>query len=117
MNHEFALDLKVARRKSGLTQDDCAHLLAVHPSKVSLLESGKTLPTIRDIAVLTLIYGRSFESLFQGIIAEVQRELRKRLSRMPEAPNRWLLRFNRQATLNALADRLEILADEGYEAA
>ena len=116
MKSEFNLDLKVARRKSGLTQDDCAHLLAIHSSKVSLLESGKALPSIRDIAALTVIYGRSFESLFQSIIVEVQHSLKERLRTMPASPQRWLLRFNRQHTLDTVADRLEIL-DDRYEAA
>ena len=116
MQNEFNLDLKVSRRKSGLTQKDCAHLLAIHPSKISLLESGNALPDIRDIAALTVIYGRSFESLFQSIVLEVQHSLKKRLRTMPESPRRWLLRFNRQHTLDTVADRLEIIDDQ-YEAA
>ena len=116
MQNEFTLDLKVTRRKSGLTQGDCAHLLAIHPSKISLLESGKALPSIRDIAALTVIYGRSFESLFHSIVQEVQHNLKERLRTMPEAPKHWLLRFNRQHTLDTVADRLEILDDQ-YEAA
>jgi transcriptional regulator with XRE-family HTH domain len=117
MPNEFSLDLKVARRKSGLTQEDCAHLLDVHPSKVSLLESGKTLPSIKDICALSLIYGRSFESLFSSIVANANRQLRDRLRTMPEAPIRWLGSFNRRNTLSAVTDRLETLNDEDYEAA
>ena len=117
MPNEFALDLKVARRKSGLTQGDCAHLLDVHPSKVSLLESGKALPSIKDICALSLIYGRSIESLFSDIIANTNRQLLERLRTMPEAPTRWLGSFNRRNTLSAVADRLETLTDEDYEAA
>ena len=116
MQNEFTLDLKVTRRKSGLTQGDCAHLLAIHPSKISLFESGKALPSIRDIAALTVIYGRSFESLFHSIVLEIQHSLKDRFRTMPESPQRWLLRFNRQHTLDALASRLEILDDQ-YEAA
>ena len=116
MQHAFSLDLKVLRRKSGLSQNDEAHLLAVHPSKISLLESGNTLPSIRDIAALTVIYGRSFESLFQSIVHEVQLNLKERLRIMPESPHRWLLRFNRQHTLDILADRLDVIDDQ-YEKA
>jgi transcriptional regulator with XRE-family HTH domain len=112
MSNEFALDLKVARRKSGLTQSDCAHLLDIHPSKVSLLESGKTLPSIKDICALSLIYGRSFESLFSSIVAGANRQLRDRLRTMPDAPKRWLGSFNRRTTLNGIADRLETLVDD-----
>ena len=116
MQNEFNLDLKVSRRKAGLTQRDEAHLLVIHPSKVSLMESGKALPSIRDIAALTVIYGRSFESLFQSMVREVQINLKERLRTMPASPHRWLLRFNRQHTLDTVADRLENIDDE-YETA
>jgi transcriptional regulator with XRE-family HTH domain len=117
MPNVLALDLKVLRRKSGLTQEDCAHLLEVHPSKVSLMESGKALPTLREIAALTVIYGRNFEGLFQAIVIEVHQTLRDRLSSMPEAPKRWLGTLNRQTTLNAMADRLTVFTNEDYAAA
>lgn len=107
MNSEFALDLSVARRKSGLTQADCAHLLEVHPSKVSLLESGKTLPSVREICLLSLVYGRSFESLFGGIFDDAQHQMVERLRTMPRAPKRWLGNLNRANTLRVLAKRLE----------
>lgn len=116
MTNEFALDLKVARRKSGLTQEDCAHLLDVHASKISLLESGKAVPSVTDICALSLIYGRSFESLFSVFIIDANRQLRDRLKTMPKAPDRWLGHFNRRNTLSGLADRLETLIDQDYEA-
>lgn len=114
MTNEFALDLKVARRKSGLTQIDCAHLLGAHPSKISLLESGKSLPSVRDICLLILIYGKSFESLFGGIFVDARHDLRERLKTMPSAPKRWLGRFNRHSTITSLAQRLDALIDEDY---
>ena len=117
MKQVFALDLKVLRRKSGLTQRDCAHLLAVHPSKVSLIECGKSFPSIGNIAVLTVIYGRSFEQLCEHFIIEAHRQLYDRVRTMPRAPKRWLGRFNRQHTLDQLADRLAALTDYGYAAA
>jgi transcriptional regulator with XRE-family HTH domain len=117
MPNALALDLKVLRRKSGLTQGDAAHLLGVHPSKVSLMESGKALPTLREIAALTVIYGRNFEGLFQAIVMEVHQALLDRLRTMPEAPKRWLGTLNRQTTLNAMADRLAVFTNEDYAAA
>ena len=47
MSTEFALDLRLARRKTGLTQRDIAHLLANQVTLVSELERGKRLPTDR----------------------------------------------------------------------
>jgi transcriptional regulator with XRE-family HTH domain len=114
MINDFALELKVARRKAGLSQADCAHLLGVHPSKVSLLESGKVLPSIRHICRLSEMYGRSFESLFSDIFNDARRDLRRQLHTMPEAPRRWLGEFNRENTLRALEHRLNSNPDESH---
>ena len=109
MIHEFALDLKVARRKAGLTQADCAHLLGVHPSKISLLESGKATPTMRELTLLSLIYGKPFERLFSSVVLEAGHELRERVGTLPGSPKRWLGRFNRTRTLRNLAERMSAL--------
>jgi transcriptional regulator with XRE-family HTH domain len=103
---DFALDIKVQRRKAGLSQRDVAHLLGVHPSKVSLMEAGKTLPSLRDIAHLSLVYGKSFEEFFYAFVSKARRTLKTRLSTMPAAPKRWLGRFNRQYTVDKIAERL-----------
>lgn len=115
MIDDFSLELKVARRKAGLSQKDCAHLLGVHASRVSLLESGKAVPTINQMCRLSLIYGRSFENLFGGVMEDARRDLRRRMHAMPDAPTRWLGRFNRENTLRALAHRLTSTIDEEYE--
>ena len=107
MSQTFALDLKVARRKSGLTQQDCAHLLDVHKAKISLLEQGKTLPTVLELSTLSLLYGKSFESLFRSLIEDAQSTLKDRLTTLPVVSNRWLGRFIRQNTLNKLVARLD----------
>ena len=83
-------------------------------SKVSLLETGKKMPSVREICILSLIYGKSFESLFGGIFADARIELRERLASIPKCPERWLGRYNRQVTLNSLADQLEDLTNEEY---
>ena len=107
MSHSFALDLKVARRKSGLTQQDCAHLLDVHKAKISLLEQGKTLPSVLEICTLSLLYGKSFESLFGSMLEDAHSILKDRLATLPDVSNRWLGRFIRGNTLNKLAARLD----------
>lgn len=107
MSNPFALDLKVARRKSGLTQQDCAHLLDVHKTKISLLEAGKVLPSVQEICTLSMLYGKSFESLFGAMMNDAKRLLQNRLETLPVASHKWLGRFIRQNTLNRLAARLE----------
>ncbi|MCB2052416.1 MAG: helix-turn-helix transcriptional regulator, partial [Novosphingobium sp.] len=64
MNTQLALDLRLARRKAGFTQDDAAHLLGVRAPRLSVLEQGRKRPNLVQICTLSLIYGRSFESLF-----------------------------------------------------
>lgn len=107
MSHTFALDLKVARRKSGLTQQDCAHLLNSHSAKISLLEQGKTLPSVLELCTLSLLYGKTFESLYGSMAADAQHALKDRLATLPVVSHKWLGRFIRQNTLNKLAARLE----------
>lgn len=106
MYQAFALDLKVARRKSGLTQQDCAHLLDINNAKVSFMEHGKVMPSIMEICTLSLLYGKSFESLFGSVMKDAERDLKERLATLPVVSNRWLGRFTRQNTLNRLSDRL-----------
>ncbi len=107
MSHAFALDLKVARRKSGLTQQDCAHLLDVHKTKICLLEQGKTLPSVLEICTLSLLYGKSFESLFGSMMEDAHNVLKDQLATLPVVSSRWLGRFTRQNALNRLAARLD----------
>jgi len=115
MYQEFALDLKVARRKSGLTQVDCAHLLGVHETLVSQMENGRRMPTVKEICSISLIYGRSFESLFSGVFREVSSDLKERLITVPEAPKNWLGALNRQSTFNRMARNLANDNGERYE--
>ena len=106
MTKEFALDLKVAHQNSGLTQQDCAHLLGVSDATLAKIEVGKRTPSICEICTLSLIYGRSFESLFSGIFLDVRAHLSARMVSLPEPSGTAFLRINRQSTLSRLARRL-----------
>lgn len=112
MIDDFALTLRASRRKAGLSQGDVAHLLEIHPSKISLWEGGKAKPSIAQVCRLSVIYGMSFEMLFSGIFIDARRGLRERLSDMPEAPRRWLGRFHRDNTLRGLESRLTTIDDD-----
>jgi len=113
MTNEFALDLKVARRKSGLTQEDCAHLLGTFQPKISQMEAGKKMPSVQEICTLSLIYGKTFESLFSSIVTDAIQTVRRRLT-LPDCPKQWMGRYNRSNTLNALSERLEALSNKQY---
>ena len=109
MYKEFAFDLKVARRKSGLSQSDCAHLLDIDRSRISRIERGDSSPSVSDICTLSLIHGKSFERLFRTLLQEVGGNLRERLVSIPAQAGRRIDQFNRTNTLNLLAARLEDL--------
>lgn len=106
MRELAALDLRTARRNSGLTQEDIAHLLQCSEATIAKLESGRRPPNIGELAALALIYGRSFESLFADVIVEVQGELRNNLATIPQGGTIARLRVNRAHTLEGLAKRL-----------
>ena len=106
MSTEFALDLRLTRRKSGFTQRDIAHLLGAHQTLVSELERGHQLPTLTQIVTLSLIYGRSFESLFAELMKSARDQLRKRILRMPDGVRSYVGTFNRDASIERLARRL-----------
>ncbi|MGJ5620567.1 helix-turn-helix transcriptional regulator [Sulfitobacter sp. MF3-043] len=107
MIQEFTLDLRAARRNSGLRQVDCAHLMGVNKTKISNLENGRQRPSVRDICTLSMIYGRSFESLFAGIFDEVKADVYCHLTDLPEPQAHYGLANNRNRTLDGLRARLE----------
>ncbi|MCK0103223.1 helix-turn-helix transcriptional regulator [Pseudohalocynthiibacter sp. F2068] len=107
MFEEFILDLKVARKKSGLTQEDCGHLIGGSNHKISQLERGERPPTIQEICALSLIYGRNFESLFGEMFTEVRKDLAENLETLPDPVAERPGGFNRASTLKALERRLQ----------
>ena len=109
MHHDFSLDLRAARRKAGLTQADCGHLLGGSAKIIRQLEDGQRAPTLTEICTLSLIFGRSFESYFAGLMPDLREALSERLARLPHPKETYAATFNRNATLETLAERL---ADE-----
>ena len=112
MSTEFALDLKVARRKAGFTQNDLAHLLGSHQAHISELERGLIGPTLEQIVTLSIIYGRSFSGLYATLLAEARDQLRVRILEMPEGGRSYVGTFNRETSIERLARRL---ADENAD--
>jgi transcriptional regulator with XRE-family HTH domain len=106
MSTEFALDLRLARRKAGFTQRDCAHLLAIPTAILAQLESGKRLPSLVQVCTLSVIYGRSFESLFGAILNEARAALRSRILNMPDQVRAFAGTRNRDHSIERLAQRL-----------
>lgn len=99
MSTQFSQDLRLARRKTGFKQSDLAHFLDLHQSSVSDLEHGKHRPSLDQIIALSLIYGRSFESLFAELMAEQRARLAERLATLPMGEEPTAQTFNRSASL------------------
>lgn len=108
MSTQFALDLRLARRKAGYTQDDVAHLLSIGQSGVSDLEHGVREPLLEQIIDLSLIYGRSFDSFFEGLMRARCQALKAQLKTLPDPDELRAETFNRPRSLNQLQHRLDI---------
>jgi transcriptional regulator with XRE-family HTH domain len=106
MQSSFALDLKAVRRRSGLTQHDCGHLLGSNKQRVASLEAGRSLPSVPEICRLSLIFGRSFESLFGAVFEDARTDLGARVATLPARKNGWMARFNRQHMIEQINKRL-----------
>ncbi len=106
MHQAFAHDLRVARKKAGLSQKDCAHLLDVRQQRISALEIGDAIPTVSEICGLSLIFGKSFTSLFTAEFAVARQFIDERLATLPVDKRNWLSKFNRTNTLSKIADRI-----------
>ncbi|CAN7521462.1 helix-turn-helix domain-containing protein [Rhizobium sp. LjRoot254] len=115
--NSIALDIRVARNKAGLRQADCAHLLGVHKSRISRIEAGRTMPTVREIATLSIVLGQPMESLLSGVRGSMANNLIERLRTIPSAPRNLPEMFNRAHTLSQLAMRLEALTTATHEGA
>ena len=119
MKSLFAQDLKVARRRSGLSQKDIAILLDASEKEVSSVECGKRLPTLLQITKLSLIFNRVFPSLYEMVRKTARRELFQQTPSLPLQGKRGPVdTFNRDNTLKNLEARLaDALSKPGNGAA
>ena len=107
MTTQFALDVYLARIKSGDTQSDVAHLLDISRVTISRFERGNSEPSLQDILALSLVYGRSFESFFADKLRRRRQRLLKRLQNLQPLTQPTTKHANREANLQRLARRLE----------
>ena len=106
MTYDYALDLRVARRKAGLTQADCAHLLGVDASRISRLEAGKTQPTLVEFSILCLVFMIPPGRAVGAVYASEAERLGTRLESMPKCPETWRDKVGRRHSLDELALRI-----------
>lgn len=103
---EFALDLRHARRKSGLSQQEVAHLVAVNQATYSRFENGELVPSVAQLCTLALIYGRSFTSYFERITTAQKPRLKRQIDELPPKSRPRVRIFNRARTLEKMRQRL-----------
>ena len=115
METNYALDLKVARRRSGLSQKDVSHLLGISRVRVSKLECGIAKPTPDELTTFSLIYSRSFLTLSGAVMPVLLRTLRDRLNTFPNRANYAGGTSQKSATLNTLSKRLSVPSHLSYE--
>lgn len=79
MKTRLAVDLKVFRRRSGLSQADVAYLLGVDRSHVSKFERGKREPSMEHVTILCLIYGMRAPDFCVAALPQFEDALKERL--------------------------------------
>ena len=107
MTTQFAVDVYLARIKSGYTQSDVAHLLEISRVTISRFERGTSEPSLQDVLSLSLVYGRSFESFFADKLRRQRQHILKRLQSLPPLTQATAKHANRDKNLQRLARRLE----------
>ena len=108
MEHIIALDLKVARRKAGLTQQDLAHLLEISAHRAAVLERADAFRyRPRELCTLSVIYDQPIEGLLGPWWPGVHQRLSQQLTSLPAPPATWINTYNRQHTIDGLAARLD----------
>ncbi len=115
METNYALELKVARRRSGLSQQDVAHLLGISRVRVSKLECGIAVPTPDELTTFSLIYSRSFLTLGGPVMPVLFRTLRDRLETFPNRDSYAGGTSTKADTINGLSKRLAAPSKPTYE--
>jgi transcriptional regulator with XRE-family HTH domain len=68
MKDPYHQALRHMRRSAGLTQDDVAHIVGVGGrSYIAMLEAGDRVPHVRDVIMLSMLFGTSEVDLFPQV--------------------------------------------------
>lgn len=107
MQSLFAHDLRIARRRSGLSQKDVSILLGTSEKEISALEGGRKLPSLLQITKLSLIFNRVFPSLYDMLGKTARHELFQQIPSLPATGKKGVVdTFNRDNTLKRIETRL-----------
>ena len=67
LKERFGANLKRARRRAGLSQEELALLTELHRTQISNLETGKRAPRLDTLVKLTSALGCSADELIEGL--------------------------------------------------
>ncbi|WP_298362539.1 helix-turn-helix transcriptional regulator [uncultured Litoreibacter sp.] len=110
MKDLLKVDLRIARKRSGLSGQDVAHLLGTSTARLSKLENGYARPRVRELICMSLIYGKTLDELFQLTSSRLTDRLKTCLSELDfTQAARGQDQQARIATLNTLTDTLRRL--------
>ena len=81
MNQPNTTALRLKRRSAGLTQDDIARILGVGGrSYVAMLEAGDRVPHVRDVVLLSLLFGTDEHELFPHLYSITRERFRSNVT-------------------------------------
>ena len=104
---EVKAELKVSRKRTGLTNEDLATLLNIDPARVSRLERERREPTVREMISLCLIYDKDMARLYPRTMAEVWDQLKERIRQIDAQPKGPQTRYEQRLKhLGKLYERL-----------
>lgn len=112
---QFAHDLCAARRKAGLSFRDVTTLLELSDNELADLEAGQRLPTLLETCKVSLIYNRSFDSLYLAVRKTAKQDLFGQMPSLNSQIKDTTSSFNRDNTLKRLHAQLigDLTADNG----
>lgn len=103
---QFALDLRLARKVAGLTQDDCAILMNRSRKYVLRLENGSRAPSFEDVLLLSVIYNKTFEAHFAERLKDARATVRAGLPQLPVSTPNQINFQQRRYTLDRIESEL-----------
>ena len=112
---QLALDLRLARKLTGLTQVDCATMMGISRKHWRRLETGKREPTFKELLILTTIFNRTFENHVIEKLSEARATVRAGLPLLPHAVREQVDFAKRRQTLDRIEEAL-LKPDDEYGA-
>ena len=82
-SHPFKNYLRTCRKGLGLDQSHLATLLGLKAkSRISAMESGKALPTVRECVAFQVLFNRSFEEMWPRMPLELEMATEENVQRL-----------------------------------